>query len=70
MKLIVISSSTTGDLMNKAEAYNISQVGSLTVSNGHYFVAFLGEPKVQEDTIGQPKVTKEPKVTKKASPSA
>lgn len=67
MKLIILSSSTTGDLMAKTEAYNISQVGSLTISNSHYFIAFLGEPKVQEDTSVQPKVTK---VSKKVSPSA
>ena len=53
--------------MAKTEAYNISQVGSLTISNSHYFIAFLGEPKVQEDTSVQPKVTK---VSKKVSPSA
>lgn len=64
MKLIVLSSATTIGLMEEAEKYNIDQVGSLTVSNGHYFLTFLGSLK---ETQVKPKVTKE---TKKANSSA
>ena len=67
MKLQILSSNSTIELMKEAEKYNISQVGSLTVSNSHYFLTFLGEPKVTEETPVQPKVTKGPK---KVIPSA
>ncbi len=63
MKLHILSSPTTVGLMEEAENYNISQIGSLTVSNGHYFITFIGEQKLNL----QPKVTK---VTKKATSSA
>jgi hypothetical protein len=50
MKLIIISSHSTKLLQDEAEKYNIEQLGSLTVNNGHYFLTFLGEPKVVESS--------------------
>lgn len=46
MKLIILSSTNVRDLETQAEAFNIQQVGSLSVSNGQFFLTLIGEPKV------------------------
>lgn len=45
MTLIILSSPTTTGLTKEAEKYDIHQVGSLAISNGHYFLVILGELK-------------------------
>lgn len=45
MTLIILSSPTTTGLTKEAEKYDIHQVGSLSISNGHYFLVILGELK-------------------------
>jgi hypothetical protein len=45
MTLIILSSPTTTGLTKEAEKYDIHQVGSLSISNGHYFIVILGELK-------------------------
>jgi hypothetical protein len=62
--LKIISASTIMKLEREAEDYDIQELGSLAISNGHYFLSFLGEPKVTpfvipEETYVKPEVTKE-----------
>lgn len=45
MKLIILSSTSTKKLEEEAEMYDIHQIGSLSVSNGQYFLTALGVPK-------------------------
>lgn len=61
MKLIILSAPTTNELTKKAEDYEIHQLGSLTITNGYYFLAILGEHKVP--TVVEPE---EHKVTAKS----
>lgn len=49
MKLIILSSTSTKKLEEEAEKYDIHQIGSLSVSNGQYFLTALGVPKVTPD---------------------
>jgi hypothetical protein len=44
--LKIISANNISKLEKESEEYNISEIGSLTVSNGHYFLCFLGELKL------------------------
>lgn len=55
----ILSDSTINGLEQKIAKYDISLLGSLVISNGHYFQSFVGTDKVA------PKVT--PKVTPKAT---
>jgi hypothetical protein len=71
-QLKILSANTPALLEKEAEKYNISSLGSISISNGHFYLAILGSlkevpvvPKVEPD------VTKEtPKVTPKASAKA
>lgn len=66
MTLIILSSPTTIGLTKEAEKYDIHQVGSLAISNGHYFLVILGELK--EEAPAQLELPlEEPKVTLKTS---
>lgn len=66
----ILSSKTTVGLEQEAEKYDISLLGSLTISNGHYYLGILGVPKVKpkepEVILSVPKETKLP-ATKKRS---
>tara|TARA_R110002124_G_scaffold279379_1_gene451885 strand:+ start:1167 stop:1409 length:243 start_codon:yes stop_codon:yes gene_type:complete len=56
----ILSANTISLLEKEAEGYIISKLGSLTIANGHYFLSFIGEPKViPEETYVNPEVTKE-----------
>jgi hypothetical protein len=44
--LKILSAKTIARLEKEAEGYDIKELGSFTISNGHYFLSFLGEPKV------------------------
>jgi hypothetical protein len=44
--LKILSASNIDKLQEDANAYEVSQIGSLTISNGHYFLCFLGELKI------------------------
>ena len=46
--LKILSASTIMKLEEAAKDYDIVEIGSLTVSNAHYFLCFLGELKVPE----------------------
>lgn len=63
--LKILSAKNAIDLEKEAEKYNITGVGSLTISNGHFFLAILGEPK----TSGSTETTSKRRVrtTKKSS---
>jgi hypothetical protein len=51
--LKILSAKTIARLEKEAEGYDIKELGSFTISNGHYFLSFLGSPKVN---ISLPKV--------------
>jgi hypothetical protein len=57
--LKIISANNISKLEKESEEYNISEIGSLTVSNGHYFLCFLGELKLP---IVVPEEPEEPEV--------
>jgi hypothetical protein len=46
-QLVILSSTTTKGLLLEAEKYDLIQVGSLSVSNGEFFLSALGVPKVE-----------------------
>jgi hypothetical protein len=54
--LKIISASNISKLEKESEDYNISEIGSLTVSNGHYFLCFLGELKLPIVVPEEPKI--------------
>jgi hypothetical protein len=61
--LKILSASNVIKLEEDVKGYDVTQLGSLTISNGHYFLCFLGEPKVhlslpeeEEPAIEEPKV--------------
>lgn len=58
--LKILSAKTIPLLEKEAEGYEIESIGNLSISNGHYFLTFLGEPK-------KPKV--KPKTTPKKTTS-
>ena len=66
--LKILSAKTIIHLEKEAEEYDIKELGSLTISNGHYFLSFMGVPKVnpslpKEDVpaIEKPKPTRRKK---------
>lgn len=59
MDLKIISAKSTKLLEEEASKYNITQLGSISISNGQYFLCFVGEPKV---------VPAKPKTTRKRKP--
>jgi len=63
MNLKIISAKSTKLLEEEASKYNITQLGSITVSNGQYFLCFLGELK-----LTKPKTTTSKKTTTKRKP--
>lgn len=78
--LKILSSKSLVDLETEANKLNIEQVGSLSISNGHYFLVLTikepevkpkVEPKIPEvkpkDTEVKPKAKRSP--AKKKSPS-
>lgn len=64
MKLIILSSTNIGSLELEAAKYEIHQVGSLSVSNGQFFLAALGELKVGAPVPVQLELPLEPEVSK------
>lgn len=46
MTLRIISAPSALRLEEEAMNYEIDSIGSLTVSNGHFYLAFLGKPKL------------------------
>lgn len=69
-RLVILSSHNTKFLEVEAEEYDITQIGSLSVSNGQYFLTFLGSPKVKPETKvtpEEPEVKPKPKEVTKPS---
>ena len=59
----ILSAKSTEALEQKVAEYDVTALGSLTISNGQYFIAILGDLKVK------PTITsKEPEVKPKATP--
>ena len=80
----ILSANTLASLEALADNYNIESLGSLTISNGHFYLAILGAPKVvtrvkpdepwedikePEVTLSKPKVKGKPKYSKAAATS-
>lgn len=55
MKLIILSAKSIPLLEKEAEKYDIGDLGSIAISNGHYFLAILG--KLKEEPKAAPKAT-------------
>jgi hypothetical protein len=71
-RLVILSSPNTKILEKESEDYEIHQIGSLSVSNGQYFLTFLGSLKVKPETKvtpEEPEVKPKPKETTKPSVS-
>ena len=52
--LKILSAKTIARLEKEAEGYDIKELGSFTISNGHYFLSFLGELKVTKVIPSEP----------------
>jgi hypothetical protein len=63
--LKIISANNISKLEKESEEYNISEIGSLTVSNGHYFLCFLGELKLPIVVPEEPEVVAAKPVAKR-----
>lgn len=64
--VVILSSQNTKILEKESENYDISQIGSLSVSNGQYFLTFLG--KLKETVVEkEPEAPVKPKVASKPS---
>lgn len=70
----ILSSKTTKGLEQEAAQYNISLLGSLTISNGHHYLAIIGElkevPKIIPREPEETKVTSAPSKRSKRKPKA
>lgn len=61
--LKILSAKNVAELEDKASKYTIEQLGSISISNGHLFLAILVKPEVKlkvtkEEPIVEPKETK------------
>lgn len=77
MALKILSATNPMLLEQEAEKYDITQLGSISIANGHFFIAFLGElkevPKVlkePEPEVKSEEVPAKPKTTRKRKPRA
>jgi hypothetical protein len=61
----ILSASTSTLLEKEAEGYIITELGSLTIANGHYFLSFIGEPKVSDILLEEIPAIEKPKVTRR-----
>jgi len=54
----ILSANTIMQLEEEASKYDITHLGSLTISNGHFFMSILGEPKKEKPAIKEPAIPK------------
>ena len=67
----ILSANTISLLEEEVHKYDVQVLGSLTISNGHLYLAILGELKKPKVVQEIPKVTKAaPKRKPRASPKA
>jgi hypothetical protein len=66
--LKILSATNIEDLTRRANQYDITDIGSLTITNGQFYITLLGELKTEVLTKEPTEVIKEPAIEPKPKP--